>query len=35
VVGMPARPIELRRRRAELAAERNTHEGGGGSSPDA
>jgi bifunctional UDP-N-acetylglucosamine pyrophosphorylase/glucosamine-1-phosphate N-acetyltransferase len=35
VVGMPARPIELRRRSAELASERKTHEGGGGSSPDA
>jgi bifunctional UDP-N-acetylglucosamine pyrophosphorylase/glucosamine-1-phosphate N-acetyltransferase len=29
VVGMPARPIELRRRRAELAAERNPQQRGG------
>ena len=35
VVGMPARPIELRRRRAELAAERNPQHGGGTPRPDA
>jgi bifunctional UDP-N-acetylglucosamine pyrophosphorylase/glucosamine-1-phosphate N-acetyltransferase len=35
VVGMPARPIEARRRRTELAAERNPQHGGGGPSSDA
>jgi bifunctional UDP-N-acetylglucosamine pyrophosphorylase / glucosamine-1-phosphate N-acetyltransferase len=35
VVGMPARPIELRRRRARLAAEPNPHEGGEASPTDA
>jgi len=35
VVGMPARPIEARRRRMELAAERNPQHGGGTPSPDA
>jgi bifunctional UDP-N-acetylglucosamine pyrophosphorylase/glucosamine-1-phosphate N-acetyltransferase len=35
VVGMPARPIEARRRRMELAAERNPQQGGGTPTPDA
>jgi bifunctional UDP-N-acetylglucosamine pyrophosphorylase/glucosamine-1-phosphate N-acetyltransferase len=35
VVGMPARPIEARRRRIELAAERNPQPGGGATPPDA
>jgi bifunctional UDP-N-acetylglucosamine pyrophosphorylase/glucosamine-1-phosphate N-acetyltransferase len=35
VVGMPARPIEARRRAAELASERNPQSGGGPSSEDA
>ena len=35
VVGMPARPIEARRRRAELASERNPQAGGGASPADA
>jgi bifunctional UDP-N-acetylglucosamine pyrophosphorylase/glucosamine-1-phosphate N-acetyltransferase len=35
VVGMPARPIEARRRRAELAADRNPQQGGGTPPPDA
>jgi bifunctional UDP-N-acetylglucosamine pyrophosphorylase/glucosamine-1-phosphate N-acetyltransferase len=35
VVGMPARPIEARRRRMELAAERNPQHGGGTPRSDA
>jgi acetyltransferase-like isoleucine patch superfamily enzyme len=35
VVGMPARPIEARRRRIELAADRNPRPGGGAIPPDA
>jgi bifunctional UDP-N-acetylglucosamine pyrophosphorylase / glucosamine-1-phosphate N-acetyltransferase len=35
VVGMPARPIDARRRRAELAGERNPQQGGGAPPGDA
>jgi bifunctional UDP-N-acetylglucosamine pyrophosphorylase/glucosamine-1-phosphate N-acetyltransferase len=35
VVGMPARPIELRRRRGELAADRSSQHGGGTPRSDA